>query len=148
MMNNNRRPGFAAVALMAGFVLIVQLIYFWVSPKCVCRVVVYPSGTVLTLVNAALAILSYYRLGTRRCAAIAVTGTVLVIIGLGVSAACIAADASIRTAAFAQLAVWVVYLTAMVLLLALTEPDNLTGRRSFPAPTEYERAESGGRDRN
>lgn len=108
-----------------GAVLIPQLLFFWIAPAVRCRILVYPTGTILTIANAALCVWCLDRFGLRRSAGLIALGYGLTFAALATSALLLAFDASLRTTGFAMAIAAVIYAACMVPMIGTTEPDGM-----------------------
>ena len=91
---------------MIGVVLLPQLLFFWLAPQdAAARWAVYIVGTVLTFLLTCMSFGVCWYVGVRRGAAMAAVSGVFDAAVVGVCAALLASDASVRTALF-SLARW------------------------------------------
>lgn len=118
---------------MIGVVLLPQLLFFWLAPQdAAARWAVYIVGTVLTFLLTCMSFGVCWYVGVRRGAAMAAVSGVFDAAVVGVCAALLASDASVRTALFSLGALVLLYIICAAPLttgLEEQEPANPAPRR-------------------
>lgn len=123
---------------MIGVVLLPQLLFFWLAPQdAAVRWAVYIVGTVLTFLLTCMSFGVCWYAGVRRGAAMAAVSGVFDAAVVGVCAALLASDASVRTALFSLGALVLLYI---ICAAPLTTGLGGAGSRADPAPRRIPRS--------
>ena len=121
---------------MIGVVLLPQLLFFWLAPQdAAARWAVYIVGTVLTFLLTCMSFGVCWYVGVRRGAAMAAVSGVFDAAVVGVCAALLASDASVRTA---------LYIICAAPLTTGLEEQEPGGPRPAPDPAEQTLPPCGG----
>lgn len=130
-----KRKNDVMIPLLAALVLIPQLLFWWLAPPAAARMAVYAAGTFLTVAIPAVYLLAYRRAALRRTAGLGVVCAVLELAAVLLSAALLAANASVRSALFAFALAALVSLMALLPLVSSALREPRTGTRLAAAPT-------------
>ena len=130
---------------MIGVVLLPQLLFFWLAPQdAAARWAVYIVGTVLTFLLTCMSFGVCWSVGVRRGAAMAAVSGVFDAAVVGVCAALLASDASVRTALFSLGALVLLYIICAAPLTTGLEEQEPGGPRPAPDPAEQTLPPCGG----
>ena len=130
---------------MIGGVLLPQLLFFWLAPQdAAARWAVYIVGTVLTFLLTCMSFGVCWYAGARRGAAMAAVSGVFDAAVVGVCAALLASDASVRTALFSLGALVLLYIICAAPLTTGLEELEPGGPRPAPDPAEQTLPPCGG----
>lgn len=120
---------------MIGVVLLPQLLFFWLAPQdAAARWAVYIVGTVLTFLLTCMSFGVCWYVGVRRGAAMAAVSGVFDAAVVGVCAALLASDASVRTALFSLGALVLLYIICAAPLTTGLEEQEPGGPRPRRIP--------------
>lgn len=130
---------------MIGVVLLPQLLFFWLAPQdAAARWAVYIVGTVLTFLLTCMSFGVCWYAGVRRAAAMAAVSGVFDAAVVGVCAALLDSDASVRTALFSLGALVLLYIICAAPLTTGLEELEPGGPRPAPDPAEQTLPPCGG----
>lgn len=130
---------------MIGVVLLPQLLFFWLAPQdAAARWAVYIVGTVLTSLLTCMSFGVCWYVGVRRGAAMAAVSGVFDAAVVGVCAALLASDASVRTALFSLGALVLLYIICAAPLTTGLEEQEPGEPRPAPDPAEQTLPPCGG----
>ena len=128
------RVSTGSLLAMIGVVLLPQLLFFWLAPQdAAARWAVYIVGTVLTFLLTCMSFGVCWYAGVRRGAAMAAVSGVFDAAVVGVCAALLASDASVRTALFSLGALVLLYIICAAPLTTGLEELEPGGPRPAPA---------------
>ena len=130
---------------MIGVVLLPQLLFFWLAPQdAAARWAVYIVGTVLTFLLTCMSFGVCWYVGVRRGAAMAAVSGVFDAAVVGVCAALLASDASVRTALFSLGALVLLYIICAAPLTTGLEEQEPGEPRPAPDPAEHFQSDMNG----